>query len=90
MAESVTKKRVLVRFGENCKSVVPIPCENSSSTERDLLEESVAKEFRDLISENDRICLQLKDEEWDGMFVDFREDVVPDRSIFRIVVSKVY
>ena len=49
----------------------------SSKTEFELLIERV----RDVCT----IFLQVKDEEWGGAFVDYFEDTVPDKNIFRIV-----
>ena len=41
--------------------------------------------FSDLLALRDKIYLQVKDEEWGGIFVDFFEDDVVHKSVFRMV-----
>ena len=72
-----SQKRVLVQFGYHNRSGHVPSAYKSSKTEFELLIERV----RDVCT----IFLQVKDEEWGGAFVDYFEDIVPDKNIFRIV-----
>ena len=72
-----SQKRVLVQFGYHNHSGHVPSAYKSSKTEFELLIERV----RDVCT----IFLQVKDEEWGGAFVDYFEDTVPDKNIFRIV-----
>ena len=75
-----SQKRVLVQFGDHNRSGHVPSAYKSSKTEFELLIERV----RDVCT----IVLQVKDEEWGGAFVDYFEDTVPDKNIFRIVKGK--
>ena len=50
--------------------------------------ERVQDVYSDLLPSNCTIFLQVKDEEWEGVFVDYFEGTVPEKSIYRIVTAK--
>ena len=48
-----------------------------------MLRESIKRLYSDVILQGEQIFLQVKDEQWDGEFVDLDVQAsVPDRSIF--------
>ena len=60
----------------------------SGSSLSDLV--NVVKEaFKDLIDETAQLVLQLKDENWGGVFIDVQDiEVVKDRSVLRVLMQK--
>ena len=81
-------KRVLVQVGSNNRVVAIDRTSSDDLTEREALIWSIRIEYGDKIASQDNITLQLKDEDWGGIFFDFFQDSVPDRSIFKAVVEK--
>ena len=85
------RKSVLVQCG-NFNRVVTFKCDESrvavGATERDLLCEAIRVSYSERIGPNDRLTLQAKSEEWDGMLVDFFEDDVQDKMTLMLVVEK--
>ena len=87
-----TVKTVLVQY-EQFNRVVKIDCspENlQGSTERQLLIRDVRKAFEERIGSDERITLQVKRKEWDGIFVDYFENELEDKSVMRLIVEKVF
>ena len=82
-----TKKTVAVQLGE-FNRVIQLDCTQSGVTEREVLLSEVRAAYGDRISITDRLTLQIKDIEWQGMFIDFFGDNVKDRSIFKVLVEK--
>ena len=82
------RKRVLVQFGDNCRCIVVPTTSETTQSERKLLEEEIRNVFSDLLAPRDKIYLQVKDEEWGGIFVDFFEDDVVHKSVFKMVAIK--
>ena len=83
-----TKKSVAVQLG-SFNRVIQLDCStNDCSTERELLVKEIRAAYGERIKPSDRLTIQIKDKEWDGMFVDFFGDQVEDRSIFRVIVEK--
>ena len=80
-------KRVLLQFGDNSRCA-EVPSASSLQSERELLIERIQEVYSDLLPPNCNIFLQLKDEQWGGVFVDYFESTIPDRSIFKIVTAK--
>ena len=83
-----SQKKVLVQFGDHNRSVHVPSASQSSKSERELLIERVRDIYCDFLPPNCTIFLQVEDEEWGGVFVDYFEGTVPDKSIFRMVTGK--
>ena len=84
-----SQKRVLLQFGDHSRCIDVPSASGSSKSERELVIERVRRDvYSDLLPPNCTIFLQVKDEEWGGAFVDYFEDTVPDKSIFRVVTAK--
>ena len=83
-------KSVLVCFGERKR---PITIANDSSLSD--LKLAIVNEYQDVLPRTssstdqnvaDRLVLQIKSEDWDGVFVDLKDEAdVPDRSVLRVV-----
>ena len=82
------RKRVLVQFGDNCRCIVVPTTSEITQLERKLLEEEICNVFNNLLAPRDKIYLQVKDEEWGGIFVDVFENDVVHKSVFRMVAIK--
>ncbi len=83
-----TSKQVLVNFGEH-RRVLKIPVGSSSAeSEREALLSRIRNEFGHHIPEGASITLQIKDEDWGGVFVDYLEDCVADKSVFNLVIER--
>ena len=77
-----TQKLVLVSVGENRRPVAFIGGVNE-------LKKAVQKKFRDCLK-SDEIIVQIKSEDWDGEFIDVKEnDDIPDRSVVKVIPAKV-
>jgi len=57
-------------------------------TEREALLESIRRVFQEKINPYDKLTLQVKSEEWGGVFVDFFNDAVPDKSVFKVILER--
>ena len=64
------------------------PIELASPTV-EALDEGVRRVFADVLpSEGCSLAFQVKDERWQGMFVDIcREDSIPDRSVINVIMA---
>ena len=72
---------VLVLY--NCYSRVVTTTSNRN------LKEDVKKTFCDVLPSNATILLKIKDEAWDGMFVDLEEiSPLPNKSVLQLHVMK--
>ena len=81
-------KQVLVQLGSHNRVVAVQDSVSGSLLEREALISSTRITFSDKIEGDDTITLQLKDEDWGGVFVDYYQDKVPDKSMFRVIVEK--
>ena len=89
-ASGTATKSVLVCFGERKR---PVTLTNNSSVNDIKL--AIVNEYQDVLPRStsstdqsvaDRLVLQIKSEDWDGVFVDLKDDAdVPDRSVLRVV-----
>lgn len=70
--------KILVAYS-NCKHVVAL-ADASLETSKS----SIRAKFSDYIKGSDQIALDVKDEEWGGVFFDFHSPTIKDGSIFRI------
>ena len=89
----MSNKRVLVQLESFSRVVDFSPeqamgTEQSVVTEREFLLKEIRHVYRERISPSDKLFLQVKDEEWGGVFVDFFSDVVPDKSIFKVILER--
>ena len=53
-----------------------------------MLFEKIKGVYSERIQADDRLALQRKDDSWGGVFVDFFDKVIEDRSFFKVVVEK--
>ena len=68
----MSKKTVLVQFGLFTRKVeFEIPLETDKVTEREVLLKEIKVNFKGRICIEDKVTLQVKDEDWGGVFVDF-------------------
>ena len=89
-ASGMATKSVLVCFGERKR---PVTLPNDSSVND--LKLAIVNEYQDVLPRSssstdqsvaDRLVLQIKSEDWDGVFVDLKDAAeVPDRSVLRVV-----
>lgn len=81
-------KTVLAKLA-SFNRVIHLPAAERTANERELLIELIRKAYTERIGYDDVVTLQLKDEQWgEGVFVDFFDDVVPDRAVFKVIVEK--
>ena len=87
--ESAEQKTVLVSFGDS-RRVITVPVPPSADTtlsEHDFVLNVCIAEFRDFLPEDLNaytLSLQVKDEEWGGVFVDYKQQSVIDRAVFKL------
>lgn len=82
----MAKKSVVVQLN-NFNRVISFSPETGGS-ERLLLLEAIREGFKERVGEGDRLTLQVKSEEWDGMYIDFFGETIEDRMKLRLVVEK--
>ena len=82
----MAKKSVVVQLN-NFNRVISFSPETGVS-ERLLLLEAIREGFKERVGEGDRLTLQVKSEEWDGMYIDFFGETIEDRMKLRLVVEK--
>ena len=75
MATRDAKKTVLVSFKDHKRLLT-----YSSTGGRDELTERVYEVFQGVISMGTNIFLQIKDQEWDGVYLDLLDQDIPDKS----------
>ena len=82
MAEQLDEKVVLCCFKDHRRSV-------KYSGSIDNLNKAVAEKFSDLLPQDCEVFLQLKEEFWEGQFVDInKDDNIPNHAVVRIVMEK--
>ena len=79
-------KRVLVQLG-NYNRIIRVDSASGHLSEREALISYIRATFSDKIGHEDTITLQMKDENWAGAFVDYFQDTVPDKSVFRAIAE---
>ena len=90
MALKKDKKSVVVQCGTFNRVVgFETSVTDTGRSERELLEEAIRAAYSERISPSDRLTLQIKSDEWDGMLIDFFDDHVQDRMKLTVVVEKV-
>ena len=78
-------KKVVVQLG-GFNWVVHVACTNETS-EREALLKCVREAFCDRIAADDCVTLQIKDDEWQRMYIDFFANDVPDRAVLKVIVE---
>ena len=84
----MSAKNVLVQLGEFSRIIQLVSTALGSSSEKDMLFEKIRGVYSDRIQADDRLTLQRKDDSWGGVFADFFDEVIEDRSVFRVDVEK--
>lgn len=87
MDETATINVVAVQFGPFNQLVKLRVTPGSVKNEREILKEQTRITFSDKIKQSDKIMFQLKDKSWNGMFFDFQGTVVPEQSVFKVLVE---
>ena len=96
---SKMEKVVLVCMGEN-KRIVPFSTPAGSESQlqtassatvadTEALAAAIRVAFKDVLQPGQEFFLQLKNEEWGGVFVDLLGGPIPDRSVVRAVLKPV-
>lgn len=75
------ERAVLVKFGENARVV-----HFKGSRKCDMVPQ-IRDVFRDVISPDDSLLVQMRDEEW-GEYIDLLEQEIPDRSKMKISIME--
>ena len=75
---------VLVTVGELARPVVFTDGQNDDVTE---VKKAALRVFNDVLKVGDRITLQLKNDEWDGVFVDALDGHIPNRSAIKAIAT---
>lgn len=88
--ETAGTKAVLISFGES-RRVINVPLTDSAQStvsEHDFLLNAFLSEFRDLLPDDVSaytLTLQVKDETWGGVFVDYKHESVMDKAVSKLV-----
>lgn len=83
------QKHALVQFGDNCHCI-DVPSVSGTQTEREVFVERIREVYSDLLPRGKYIIfLQKKAEDWGGVFVDYFDSPVPDRSVFKMIAKPV-
>ena len=85
------EKAVLVSMGENKRVVhIPAAAEAVALADSDALSQAIQDTFKDILQPGQEFFLQLKSEEWGGVFLNLLgQAVIADRSVVRAVVKPV-
>ena len=77
---------VLVLFGQHTRPVSFVPGTNPEETQRAMLT-AILSAFSDKLPPKSSLILQIRDDEWGGMFVDLISQEVLDRSVVKVLVD---
>lgn len=88
-----TKKKVLVCLGERKREVTFLSegTDNPTISDGKRLMSETCTVYGDLLTddEKERLILQLKSEDWEGVFVDVTDGAsIPDKSVLKAIVDK--
>ena len=78
-------KRVVVQLG-SFNRVIQVG--SNEKNEREALVKRIREIFGERIADDDHVTLQIKDQEWEGMYIDFFENEVPDRAVLKVIVER--
>ena len=82
------EKQVLVCYGEHRRVISLDTSMDACLSEREALLVLCCREFSELIPDGVTLTLQVKSEDWRGLYIDYVESTVPNKSIFQLVVSQ--
>ena len=82
------RKSVIVQCGRFNRVVSFDVTRGTGKTERELLCDAIRAAYSERIGPHDRLTLQVKSEEWDGMLIDFFGEEIEDRMKMTVVVEK--
>ena len=81
-------KRVLVEMGNNRKPVCFVS--DSDETNLTLVKKAIVSVFNIQLSESENILVQVKSEEWGGLWVDIEEEErIVDKSVLKAIICQV-
>ena len=84
-----TTKSVVVQCGAFNRIVSFSTAAPVGRTERELLCEAIRVAYSERIGPNNRLTLQVRSQEWDGMLIDFFGDEIEDKmKLFMVIVEK--
>ena len=79
-------KYVLVKIGNNRKPVCFVA---KRETELILVKKAIISVFSVQLSESESILVQVKSEEWGGLWVDVgKEEQIPDKSVLKAIICQ--
>ena len=78
-------KTVLVNMGEN--TWVVTFATSSDVNDAEALAVAIKTTFADILLPNQTFFVQIKSEEWAGVFVDLLEREIPDKSVVKAIVQ---
>ena len=79
------EKTVLVTVKEN-RRIVSFSSE-PGSTDADVLSKAVKEVFGDVLKLNQDFFIQVKKEQWSGMFIDVLDEDIVDKAIVNVIVK---
>ena len=88
-AAEAEAKQILVCFGENRRALTLLPSSNTS--EREAVLELCRQEFRQQLPadlDSYALTLQMKSEDWGGIYVDYIDPDVVNKSIFQLIAVR--
>lgn len=77
---------VLVLFGQHTRPVSFVPGTNPEETQKAMLT-AILSAFSDKLPPKSSLILQIRDDEWGGMFVDLISQEILDRSVVKVLVD---
>ena len=80
-------KAVLVSMGDNNR-VVAFSRTSAEPGDCEALKLVIKATFSDVLLPGQTFFLQIKSEEWGGVFIDLLEKEIPDKSVIKAVVRK--
>ena len=83
--EADTLKTVLVSVGEN-RRIVSFTS-NSSCSDAEVLSKAIKERFADILSSEQQFFIQVKNEEWGGLFLDVLDQQIVDKSIINVLLK---
>ena len=84
-------KRVLVEIGNNRKPVCFVSDQAEHETDLTLVKRAIVSVFNIQLSESESILVQVKSEEWGGLWVDIgEEDQIADKSVLKAIICQVH
>ena len=79
---------MLVQVNQYSRKISFTQAEGEESSELCLLQQKVREEFKEITNPEDKLTFQMRDKDFGGLFVDYFEDKVPDRAVFKVVIER--